>query len=327
VMGKPLSPDRVFHFPMDEPHPAYDFFAPALLPEYAGNPNNNNGWLAADDYLLGELKAMVDEQMVVPAVDEIAEQMDVHAVEEVAKPVVEAEEEQVIAPVADVVEGQMDVPMIDKEEDFAVLFGDDDFEDDASDRFGEEEVWEVNEDWLMAPTTPPPVLAVPPPSIYEVGGPSIAVAEGPSFPQVAPSVLVPPCIIEDLSTRLDNLEYGHEQLDDHEFPAEEQPLPPIDSPTTESPRYVIVSDPEEDPEEYEDDETEDGPVDYPMDGEDDKDDDDSDSSGDDADGEDDDEEEEEHLTPADSTTVIPIDEPVFPPEGTEPVIPPSSTDI
>ncbi|GJT76699.1 hypothetical protein Tco_1043424 [Tanacetum coccineum] len=42
--------------------------------------------------------------------------------------------------------------------------------------------------------------------------------------------------------------------DDHEFPAEEQPLPPIDSPTTESPGYVTESDPEEDPEEYEDDE-------------------------------------------------------------------------
>ncbi|GKG55595.1 hypothetical protein Tco_0574489, partial [Tanacetum coccineum] len=55
--------------------------------------------------------------------------------------------------------------------------------------------------------------------------------------------------------------------DDHEFPAEEQPLPPVDSPTAESPRYVTESDPEEDPEEYEDDETEDGSVDYPMDGE------------------------------------------------------------
>ncbi|GJV89762.1 hypothetical protein Tco_1533700 [Tanacetum coccineum] len=54
--------------------------------------------------------------------------------------------------------------------------------------------------------------------------------------------------------------------DDHEFPAEEQPLPPIDSPTTESPGYITESDPEEDPEGYEDDETEDGPVDYPMDG-------------------------------------------------------------
>ncbi|GJU56546.1 hypothetical protein Tco_1230260 [Tanacetum coccineum] len=66
--------------------------------------------------------------------------------------------------------------------------------------------------------------------------------------------------------------------DDHEFPAEEQPLPPIDSPTTDSPGYVTESDPEEDPEEYEDDETEDGPVDYPMDGGDDGDDDDGDSS-------------------------------------------------
>ncbi|GKE31738.1 hypothetical protein Tco_1451060 [Tanacetum coccineum] len=117
--------------------------------------------------------------------------------------------------------------------------------------------------------------------------------------------------------------------DEHEFPAEEQPLPPVDSPTAESPGHVTESDPEEDPEEYEDDETEDGPVDYPMDG---GDDDDGDSSRDDADGEDEDEEdedeeEEEHLAPADSTTVIPVDEPVFPPEGTEPVIPPPSTNI
>ncbi|GJS94921.1 hypothetical protein Tco_0801889, partial [Tanacetum coccineum] len=93
--------------------------------------------------------------------------------------------------------------------------------------------------------------------------------------------------------------------DKHEFLAEEQPISP-------------------DPEEYEDDETEDGPVDYPMDGEDDGDDDDDDSSGDDADGEDEDdedeEEEEEYLAPADSAIVVPVDELVFPPEGTEPVI-------
>ncbi|GJT22915.1 hypothetical protein Tco_0892852 [Tanacetum coccineum] len=191
-MGEPLSPDRVFDFPMDEPHPAYDYFAPALLPR--------------------ELEAMVDEQMVVPAVDEIAEQMDVHAFKEVAEPVVKAEEEQVIALLVDVVEGQMDALMMDMEEDLAVLFSDDDFGDDASYGLGEEESWEVNEDWLMAPTKPPPVLAVLPPSIYEVGGPSTAVAEGPSFPQVAPGLPVPPCMIEDLSTRLDNLEYGHGQL-------------------------------------------------------------------------------------------------------------------
>ncbi|GKC83016.1 hypothetical protein Tco_1138733, partial [Tanacetum coccineum] len=123
--------------------------------------------------------------------------------------------------------------------------------------------------------------------------------------------------------------------DEHEFPAEEQPLPPVDSPTAESPGYVTESDPEEDLEEYGDDETEDGSVDYPMDGEDDGDDDDGDSSGDDADGEDKDDEddedeedeEEEHLALVDSAIVVPVDEPVFPPEGTEPVIPPPSTDI
>ncbi|GKD83903.1 hypothetical protein Tco_1350742, partial [Tanacetum coccineum] len=108
--------------------------------------------------------------------------------------------------------------------------------------------------------------------------------------------------------------------DEHEFLAEEQPLPPVDSPTTESPGYVIESNPEEDPEEYEDDETEDGLVDYPVDGEDNEDDDDGDSSGDDTDGEDEDdedeEEEEEHLAPANSAIVVPVDEPVFPPEGT-----------
>ncbi|GJZ07307.1 hypothetical protein Tco_0541100 [Tanacetum coccineum] len=35
--------------------------------------------------------------------------------------------------------------------------------------------------------------------------------------------------------------------DEQEFLAEEQPLPPVDSPTAESPGYVTESDPEEDP--------------------------------------------------------------------------------
>ncbi|GJR57315.1 hypothetical protein Tco_1499477 [Tanacetum coccineum] len=82
--------------------------------------------------------------------------------------------------------------------------------------------------------------------------------------------------------------------DEHVFPAEEQPLPPVDSPTAESPRY-------------------DGLVDYPVDGGDDGDDDHGDSSGDDADDEDEDddeeEEEEEHLAPADSAIVVPNVEP------------------
>ncbi|GKG05108.1 hypothetical protein Tco_0315495, partial [Tanacetum coccineum] len=118
--------------------------------------------------------------------------------------------------------------------------------------------------------------------------------------------------------------------DEHVFPAEEHPLPHVDSPTAESPGYVAESDPEEDPGEYEDEETVDGPVDYPMDGGDDGDDDDIDSSRDDADDEDEDEEdeeEEEHLALVDSTIVVPIVEPVSPPGGTKPVIPLPSTDI
>ncbi|GKA54643.1 hypothetical protein Tco_0753592 [Tanacetum coccineum] len=81
--------------------------------------------------------------------------------------------------------------------------------------------------------------------------------------------------------------------DEHEFLAEEQPLPPVDSPTAESPGYVTESDPEEDPEEYEDDETEDDPVDYLMDGGDDGDDDDGNSSRDDVNDEDKDDKDEE----------------------------------
>ncbi|GJW91047.1 hypothetical protein Tco_0168600 [Tanacetum coccineum] len=190
IIGEPLSPDCVFDFPVGkpEPHLAYDFFAPGPLPGYAGDPNNNNGWLEADDYLLGELEAMVDKPMVVPAIEEVAE------------PVAEAEEEQ------------MDALVIYMGEDLVVLFGDDDFEDDASDGFDEEEVWEVNEEWLMAPTTPPPMPTVSPPSVYEVGDPSTAAAEEPSFPLLAPGLPVPPSVIEDLSTRLGNLEYGHGQL-------------------------------------------------------------------------------------------------------------------
>ncbi|GKB75494.1 hypothetical protein Tco_0942389, partial [Tanacetum coccineum] len=93
-LGEPLSLDRVFDFPVDEPepHPAYDFFVPRSLPRYAAN-----------------------EPMVCPLVDEIDE------------PIVEAEK-QVIAQVVDI------------DEDIAMLFGDDDFGDDDSEGFDEEEV-------------------------------------------------------------------------------------------------------------------------------------------------------------------------------------------
>nr|GEY83731.1 hypothetical protein [Tanacetum cinerariifolium] len=109
--------------------------------------------------------------------------------------------------------------------------------------------------------------------------------------------------------------------DEHILPVEEQPLPPVVSPTAESPGYAAESDPKEDLKEYEEDETEDGLVGYPMDGGDDRDDDDGNSSGYDTYDEDKDGEEEEHLAPADSVVVIPIDELASPPEGTEPIIP------
>ncbi|GKD85936.1 putative reverse transcriptase domain-containing protein [Tanacetum coccineum] len=89
--------------------------------------------------------------------------------------------------------------------------------------------------------------------------------------------------------------------DEHEFLVEEQPLPPVDSPTAESP------------------------------GGDNGDDNDGDSSRDDANDKDkdeeDEEEEEEHLALADSVVVVPTVELVSPHEGIEPVIPPPSTDI
>nr|GEU55317.1 hypothetical protein [Tanacetum cinerariifolium] len=116
--------------------------------------------------------------------------------------------------------------------------------------------------------------------------------------------------------------------DEHVLLTEKQPLPPINSPTAESPRYVAESDPEEDPEEYEDDKSEDDLIDYPVDRGDDRDDNDGDSSRDDAnDKDEEEEEEEEHLASADTTVVVPNVDLVSLPEGTEPVIPPPSTDI
>ncbi|GKE04437.1 hypothetical protein Tco_1396455 [Tanacetum coccineum] len=55
-------------------------------------------------------------------------------------------------------------------------------------------------------------MPVVPAGVYEVGSVIHAVFEGPSFPLPAPGLLVPPSVIEDLSARLGNLEYGHGQL-------------------------------------------------------------------------------------------------------------------
>ncbi|GJX91357.1 hypothetical protein Tco_0344683 [Tanacetum coccineum] len=94
--------------------------------------------------------------------------------------------------------------------------------------------------------------------------------------------------------------------EDEVFSAEEQPLPATASPTTQSPDYVLESDPEEDPKENDDEDPEEDPVDYPADGGDDGDDKDEPSDDDEdeeVDIEADDEEEEEHPAPADSTAV------------------------
>ncbi|GJZ99009.1 hypothetical protein Tco_0671560 [Tanacetum coccineum] len=121
---------------------------------YAGNPNNANGWIKEDVPLLGEkgepLGAEADKLIGSPVVDEIAE------------PIAEGEE-RVIASVIDV------------EEDIAMLFGADNFSDDDSEGFkDDEEIWEGHSLGLLASGAP-----------------------------------VPPLVIEDLCTCMGNLEHGH----------------------------------------------------------------------------------------------------------------------
>ncbi|GKE06266.1 hypothetical protein Tco_1398284 [Tanacetum coccineum] len=100
-------------------------------------------------------------------------------------------------------------------------------------------------------------------------------------------------------------------LEDEVFPAEEQPLPAVVSPTADSPGYIADSDPEEDeedPKEEPKEDPEEDPIDYPA-GRGDDDDDNDESSDDDEDEDDDDdveeeeedeEDKEEHPAPADS---------------------------
>ncbi|GKB22268.1 hypothetical protein Tco_0856191 [Tanacetum coccineum] len=104
--------------------------------------------------------------------------------------------------------------------------------------------------------------------------------------------------------------------------AEEQPLPATDSPTADSPGYILESDPEEDPEEDDDEDPKEDPADYPADIGDDGDDEDEPSDDDqdeEVDIEADDEEEEEHPTPIDSTVVaLPVIDQAPSAEETEP---------
>ncbi|GKD01585.1 hypothetical protein Tco_1171859 [Tanacetum coccineum] len=53
---------------------------------------------------------------------------------------------------------------------------------------------------------------MPPLSTYEVGGPSTATVEGHSLTLLAHEVPMPLSVIEDLCTRIGNLEYSHGQL-------------------------------------------------------------------------------------------------------------------
>nr|GEX76609.1 hypothetical protein [Tanacetum cinerariifolium] len=87
----------------------------------------------------------------------------------------------------------MDEPMVDPEVNEEVMDGDD---------------CDVEDEWLMAPVTPPRATMMAP-RTYEVGGPSTAPTEGPSFPLLVHGLPVPPTVIEDLGTRVGNLEYKH----------------------------------------------------------------------------------------------------------------------
>ncbi|GJY72510.1 putative reverse transcriptase domain-containing protein [Tanacetum coccineum] len=111
------------------------------------------------------------------------------------------------------------------------------------------------------------------------------------------------------------------------------PMQPVAPPL---PDYIPGPEEPQTPPVSQDEDEQDGPIDYPVDKGDNGDDNDDDSSGDDANDKDEDEEdkdeedeeeEEEHLALADSVVVVPTVELVSPPEGTEPVIPPPSTDI
>ncbi|GJY16388.1 hypothetical protein Tco_0386810 [Tanacetum coccineum] len=120
---------------------------------------------------------------------------------------------------------------------------------------------------------PPSPDYVPGPEEPEQAPPSPDYVPGPEAP---PSPIYIPYISEPV--------YPEYILpEDDVFPAEEQPLPAADSPTSDLPGYIPESDPEEDDEE--------DPADYPA------------NRGDKDDKEEDKEEEEEHLAPADSTTI------------------------
>nr|GEZ76375.1 hypothetical protein [Tanacetum cinerariifolium] len=89
--------------------------------------------------------------------------------------------------------GELDEPMIDPKVNEEVMDDDD---------------WDDEVEWLMASVTPSRATMTVS-STYEIGGPSTAVVEIPSSLLPEPGLPVPPTVIEDLCTRLGNLEYRH----------------------------------------------------------------------------------------------------------------------
>ncbi|GKD98855.1 hypothetical protein Tco_1382752, partial [Tanacetum coccineum] len=148
--------------------------------------------------------------------------------------------------------------------------------------------------------------------IQPVALPSLDYIPGPEDPQ-APIVPQDEDEREPMFVQAHDPDYVPEPIypeyipleDEHVFPAEEQPLPPVDSPTALSLGYVADSDPEEDPEE----DSEEEHADYPADrGDDDDDTDDKDEEPF--------KEEEEHLALADPSDV-PVVDPVPSAEDTK----------
>ncbi|GJW32719.1 hypothetical protein Tco_0052751 [Tanacetum coccineum] len=104
----------------------------------------------------------------------------------------------------------MEIPGGAEEAGLDLLFGDYTNDDD------DEGDWEDDDEWLMAPVTPPGAT-VTLPSTYGVGGPSTTIPgtllrAGQPYPNMAHGISMPPSVIEDLCVRMGNLEYGNEAL-------------------------------------------------------------------------------------------------------------------
>ncbi|GJR79410.1 putative reverse transcriptase domain-containing protein [Tanacetum coccineum] len=78
-------------------------------------------------------------------------------------------------------------------------------------RDGRADGWEEDDEWLMAPVTPPRAT-VTVSSAYEVGGPSRGTPVGHPLAIMALGVATQPQAIDDLCTQMDNLEYRHGAL-------------------------------------------------------------------------------------------------------------------